>query len=216
MFNAVLYTQWKWARLPLLVLTLASFALPVLSVRSQYDPAIPAVALLSRIQSWGLVYPLLALCVGLLIALLVWMPDRNGRHIYALSMPVPRWRFVLLRFGAGVVLVLIPVALLGVGALIATAATRMPPGVNAYPGAITLRFLLATLVAFSLAFAVAAGTSRLTRIVLSLLCLVIAVEIALSLAGVTGVDPVLRLLEWMASPTGPLDIFAGRWMLLDA
>lgn len=216
MFNAVLYTQWKWARTPLLVLALASFALPVLSVRSQYDPGLPAVALLSRIQSWGLVYPLLALCLGLLIALLIWMPDRSGRHIYALSMPVPRWRFVLLRFGAGLVLVMVPVALLGIGTLIATAATRMPPGVNAYPGAITLRFLLATLVAFSLAFAVAAGTSRLTKAVLGILCLVIAVEVALSLAGVTGVDPVLRLLEWMASPTGPLDIFAGRWMLLDA
>ncbi len=216
MFNAVLYTQWKWARTPLLVLALASFALPVLSVRSQSDPGLPAVALLSRIQSWGLVYPLLALCLGLLIALLIWMPDRSGRHIYALSMPVPRWRFVLLRFGAGLVLVMVPVALLGIGTLIATAATRMPPGVNAYPGAITLRFLLATLVAFSLAFAVAAGTSRLTKAVLGILCLVIAVEVALSLAGVTGVDPVLRLLEWMASPTGPLDIFAGRWMLLDA
>lgn len=216
MFNAVLYTQWKWVRIPLLVLAVASFALPVLSVRSQYDPAIPAVALLSRIQSWGLVYPLLALCVGLVVALAIWMPDRSGRHIYALSMPLPRWRFVLLRFVAGLVLVLAPVILLGIGALVATAATRIPPGVNAYPGAIMLRFLLATLVAFSLAFAVAAGTSRLTRVVLGVLCLVIAVEIALSLAGISGVDPVLRLLEWMASPTGPLDIFAGRWMLLDA
>lgn len=216
MFNAVLYTQWKWARIPLLLLTLASFSLPVLSVRSQYDPGIPAVALLSRIQSWGVLYPVLALGVGLLIAMIIWIPDRAGRHVYALSMPLPRWRFVLLRFGAGLVLVLAPVILLGVGALIATVVTRLPPGVNAYPGAITLRFLLATLVAFSLAFAVAAGTSRLTRVVLGIICMVIAVEIALALAGVTGVDPVLRLLEWMASPTGPLDIFAGRWMLFDA
>ena len=216
MLNAVLYTQWKWARVPLLVLALASFALPVLSVRSQYDSAIPAVTLLERIQSWGVLYPVLALCVGLVIALSIWMPDRAGRHVYALSLPLPRWRFVLLRFGAGLVLVLAPVVLLGIGTLIATAATRLPAGVYAYPGAITLRFLLATLVAFSLAFAVAAGTSRLTRVVLGILCLVILVEIGLSLAGVSGVDPVLRLLEWMASPTGPLDIFAGRWMLLDA
>ena len=169
-----------------------------------------------QLQSWGLFYPLLALCVGLLIALIIWMPDRAGRHVYALSMPLARWRFVLLRFGAGLVLVMVPVVLLGIGTLMATAATRLPPGVNAYPGAISLRFLLATLVAFSLAFAVAAGTSRMTRVVLGIICMVILVEIGLSLAGITGVDPVLRLIEWMASPTGPLDIFAGRWMLLDA
>jgi hypothetical protein len=216
MFNAVLYTQWKWARIPLLVLALVSFALPVLSVRSQYDAAIPAVELLSRIQSWGVLYPVLALGVGLVMALFTWMPDRAGRHIYALSMPLPRWRFVLLRFGAGLVLVLVPVVVLGIATLIATAATQLPPGLNAYPGAISLRFLLATLVAFSLAFAAAAGTSRLARIVLGVIAMVIAVEIGLALAGVTAVDPVLRLLEWMASPTGPLDIFAGRWMLLDA
>lgn len=216
MFTAVLYTQWKWSRVPLLLLALGSFALPVLSVRSQYDSRAPVVALLSSIQSWGLLYPLLALGIGLVVALAIWMPDRAGRHVYALTLPVSRWQFVLLRYGAGLVLVLVPVALLGLGALVATAATYLPPGVSAYPGGITLRFLLATVVAFSLAFAGVAGTSRAMRVVLALIAFVILLELALSLAGITGVDPVFRVLEWMSSPTGPLDIFAGRWMLLDA
>ncbi|MEO8139036.1 MAG: hypothetical protein ABI742_05280 [Gemmatimonadota bacterium] len=216
MFSVVLYTQWKWARIPLLLLTLAGFALPVLSVRSQYDPGLPALALLERMQRLGPLYPVLALCVGLLVAMIIWMPDRAGRHVYALSLPLPRWKFVLLRYGAGVVLVLSPVLLLGIGALVATAVTQVPPGIHAYPGGITLRFLLATLVAFSIAFAAAAGTSRLTKVVIGVLALVIALEILLSLMGITGADPILKLLEWLASPTGPLDIFAGRWMLLDA
>jgi len=216
MFNAVLYTQWKWSRIPLLLLALGSFALPVLSVRSQYDSTIPTVDLLSRIQSWGAIYPVLALSVGLVVALAIWMPDRNGGHVYALSLPLPRWHFVLLRYGAGLVLVGLPVALLGVGALVAAAATHLPPGVTAYPGGITLRFLLACLVAFSLGFAGVAGSSRVIRILLGLLLLVIGVEVTFALSGFTGVDPVGRFLLWLFSPTGPLEIFAGRWMLLDA
>jgi hypothetical protein len=216
MFNAVLYVQWKWARFPLLLLALASFAVPVLSVRSQYDPTLPVAELLSRLQSWGLAYPMLAMGVGLILALVIWMPDRAGRHVYALSLPLPRWRFVLLRYAAGLVLALVPVALLGLGALIGTAATHLPPGVNAYPGGVTLRFLLATVVAFSLAFAAAAGTSRAMRVVLSLFGILLMLELGLNLAGFSGADPMLRAIEWLSSPTGPLDIFAGRWMLLDA
>jgi hypothetical protein len=216
MFTAVLYTQWKWARIPLLLLALASFAVPVLSVRSQYDASLPVTGLLTDIQSWGVVYPLLALVIGLVIAVAIWLPDRHGRHVYALSLPVPRWRFVLLRYGAGIVLVLAPVLLLGLGTLLATAASHLPPGINAYPGGITLRFLLATVVAFSLGFAGVAGTSRAMRVILGLVALVIVLELGLSLAGINGADPVLRVLEWMSSPSGPLDIFAGRWMLLDA
>jgi hypothetical protein len=216
MFNAVLYTQWKWTRLPLLLLGLAAFAAPVLSMRSQYDPTVPAVDLLSHVQSWAAIYPVLALVLGLVVALAIWLPDRTGRHVYALSLPLPRWQFVLLRFGAGLALIVIPVALLGLGALIASASAHLPPGITAYPGGITLRFLLASMVAFSLGFAGVAGSSRVIRVVLGLMMLVIGVEIMFALAGYGGVDPLGRVLQWLFSPHGPMDIFAGRWMLIDA
>jgi hypothetical protein len=61
-----------------------------------------------------------------------------------------------------------------------------------------------------------AGSSRVIKILLGLLLLVIGVEVAFALSGFTGVDPVGRFLLWLFSPTGPLEIFAGRWMLLDA
>ncbi len=216
MFTAVLYTQWKWCRIPLLVLALAAFALPVLSVRSQYDAALPTVDLLSRLQSWGMVYPVLALWAGLVIAIAIWIPDRYGRHVYALSLPLARWHFVLLRYAAGLVLLAIPVLLLGIGALVATAATHLPPGVNAYPGGIALRFMLATLVAFSLGFAGLAGSSRVIRLLLAVLVLVIALGVLFSLLGYGIGDPIGRFMTWLFSHTGPLELFAGRWMLLDA
>ena len=38
MFRAILYTQWKWCRLVILLATLAAFALPLLSVQGARGP----------------------------------------------------------------------------------------------------------------------------------------------------------------------------------
>src|SRR2546427_12350215 len=105
MFRAILYSQWKWSRLIVVLGTVAGFALPIVSLqgaaRADRSP-LAAQELLRAVQSWGTLYPVLAAALGLLVAIATWAPDHRGRHIHALSLPLPRWRYVLLRFGSGV------------------------------------------------------------------------------------------------------------------
>ncbi|HET7248683.1 MAG TPA: hypothetical protein VFI79_02465, partial [Gemmatimonadales bacterium] len=106
MFRVVLYGQWKWSRIVVVLGTIAGFALPILSVQgATSDPtsALKPGELLSIVQAWGVLYPILAATIGLLVAIATWAPDHRGRHVLALSLPLPRWRYVLLRFTAGLV-----------------------------------------------------------------------------------------------------------------
>jgi hypothetical protein len=217
MFRMMLLSQWKWGRLVVALGTVAAFALPVLSVGQfgrEQASRWEVQAMLSSIQAWGVLYPVLAAGLALLVATLTWSPDHRGRHVYALSLPVPRWHYVLLRFGAGAVLLLGPVVALWAGALVASAAAAIPPGLHAYPGVLALRFGLAVLVAYAVLFAVSSATARTAGYVLAALGGLILVEVLVSVAEVNVhiLGPVLiRLFIW----PGPLEIFTGRWMLID-
>lgn len=217
MFRTILHTQWIWTRIPLALGAVAAFGLPVLSVQ-QFGHVQPTrwdvQGMLASIQAWGVLYPVLAAVLALLVAMLSWSPDHRVRHVYALSLPVPRWYYVLLRFGAGTVLLTIPVVALGAGALVATAAASIPPGLHAYPMTMVLRFALALLVAYAALFAVSSGTARTAGYVLAVVGLLVAIEVLASVAEVNVhiLGPVLnRIFVW----PGPLEIFTGRWMLID-
>lgn len=217
MFQTVLYTQWKWSRAVIALGAVAAFALPVLSVgqfgrmqASRWE----VQAMLSSVQAWGVLYPVLAAVLALLLAVLTWSPDHRGRHVYALSLPLPRWHYVLLRFGAGALLLVGPVLALWAGALVATAAASIPAGLHAYPSMLALRFGLAVLVAYAVLFAVSSATARTAGVVLAALGALIALEVLASVAelNVRLLGPVLlRIFVW----PGPLEIFTGRWMLID-
>ena len=121
-FRAVLYTQWKWSRIIVVLGTVGAFAIPLLSLQgaARVDRgALQAQDLLRSVQSWGTLYPLLAATLGLLVAIAAWAADHRGRHIHALTLPLPRWRYVLLRFGAGFALLAAPIAAVLIGALLA-------------------------------------------------------------------------------------------------
>lgn len=217
MFKAILYTQWKWSRLPVLLMVFAGFALPLLSARGTQGAAQDywqIADMLSSLQSWGLVYPLLAAAVGLWLAFVSWSADHRGKHIYALSLPIPRWNYVLLRFSAGACLLALPALALWAGALVATAATALPPGLQAYPTILALRFGLAALVAYALFFAISAGTNRTAGYVLAVVGAVVVIQLFIDAVGweVKVIEPLLlRLVLW----PGPFEIFTGRWMLFD-
>ena len=163
MFRAILYSQWKWSRLIVVLGTVAAFVLPLVSLQGAAGAdrsPLEAEALLHAVQSWGTLYPLLATALGLLVAIATWAPDHRGRHIHALTLPLPRWRYVLLRFAAGATVLAGPLLGMAAGALIAIAAATLPPGLHGYPVALALRFALAMVVAYSIFFAVSAGTAR--------------------------------------------------------
>lgn len=213
MFRVILYSQWKWSRLIVTVGAVAAFGLPILSIQGATSSVRPG-ELLQAIQSWGVLYPALAATLAVLVAIMTWAPDHRGRHVHALSLPVLRWRYALLRFGAGLALLTIPVlALLG-GAFLATRIAHIPPGLQGYPLALTVRFALAVGIGYSIFFAIAAGTSRTAGVLLALVGAVIIVQV---LAGVANVNLDLvtharvLLLNW----PGPLAVFTGRWMLID-
>ena len=215
MFQAILMTQWKWSRVVLLPLGVLAFAVPILSVRGAGDAyGVPAAMILANVQTWGLAYPFLAMVLGLALSVAIWSPDRAGRHVYALSLPLPRWHYVLLRFGAGALLLAAPVLLLWIGALLATSTAALPPGLHAYPTALMARFALATVISFAVAFALLAGSSPVVRTLLSTLGLLVMLQVVISMIGfdLNLLGPLgTGLFEW----PGPLEILTGRWMLID-
>src|SRR5207248_7594895 len=143
MFRVILYTQWKWSRLIVVLGSVAGFALPIISLQGAARPdASPLTPgdLLHTVQSWGVLYPVLAATLGLLVALATWAPDHRGRHVHALVLPLPRWRYVLLRFGAGMVLLAAPIVAVLAGALLAPWTATIPVGLQGSPGPSGARF----------------------------------------------------------------------------
>jgi hypothetical protein len=213
MFRAILMTQWKWARSISLLVAIMGFAVPIASLRTA--SATPDTqTFLTTMQGWGIAYALLALMVGLLVALSAWGHDHAGRHVYALSLPISRTRYVLLRFAAG--LILLAPAIVGVlaGTLVVAASGAIPSGLHAFPIALTLRFTLCALLAFALFFAIGSATTRTAAIVLGAFGGVVFAQYLLSVGGAD-----FNVLEYVAeflfvSP-GVLSVFSGRWMLVD-
>jgi hypothetical protein len=214
MFRVILYSQWKWSRWIVTLGTIAAFALPIISLQGAASAgrnALAAEELLRAVRSWGTLYPVLAAALGLLVAIASWAPDHR---VHALSLPLPRWRYVLLRFGSGVTVLAVPIVAVVAGALLATWTATLPPGLQGYPGALGLRFALAVLLAYSVFFAVSAGTARTAGIILAVIGGLIVVQIVATAADVDlDLSGTMQgvVLNW----PGPLAVFTGRWMLVD-
>jgi len=216
-FRAVLYTQWKWSRLVIVLGTIAALAIPVISIQGAARAdrgALEAQELLRAVQSWGTLYPLLATALGLLVAVAAWAADHRGRHIHALTLPLPRWQYVLLRFGAGMLLLSFPIIAVLLGATLAALSATLPPGLHAYPIALAVRFAFAVVVAFAVFFAVSSGTARTAGIILGVIAAVILAQVIVSMTGID-FDLFGQLQVLLLAGPGPLAVFTGRWMLVD-
>jgi hypothetical protein len=216
MFLAVLGSQWRWSRMVVVFGTLAGFLLPVLSLQgaSSGPRSMAPDELLHFLQSWGILYPLLAGLLGLLVAMGAWAPDHRGRHVHALTLPLPRWQYVLLRLAAGLTVLVLPIIAVFIGAWLATGTATIPPGLQGYAGALGVRFGLAVLVAFSTFFAISGGTARTAGLILSVIALIIVSQVMVSAAGVD-LDLIGPIQQAVLNWPGPLAIFSGRWMLID-
>lgn len=217
MFRAILFTQWKWARLPLLLGIVAAFGLPLVVVQplpSLFAEDAGASLAIEFMASFGPMFPLLATLLGLILAVSAWAADHAGHHVYALSLPLPRWQLVLYRLGSGLTLLALPLLALWFGALLATSIIDLPAGVRAYPSLLGLRFALATLVVFALFFSISAGTTRTAGVVLGTIVGMLLAQWALALMD-SDVNLLGTLFDVLFVWPGPLDIFSGRWMLID-
>ncbi|HMC57076.1 MAG TPA: hypothetical protein VKH19_17990 [Gemmatimonadaceae bacterium] len=213
MFRAILVTQWKWTRTTALLATVAAFSIPVASLQSARDADTP-LEFISRMQAWGIGYALLAAGVGLLVALAAWGHDHQGRHVYALSLPVSRQRYALLRYGAGATYLVPAIIAVLIGSLVVIATGAIPQGLHAFPIALTLRFGLAALVAYSVFFAIGAGTTRTAAAVLALIAVVLFAQFVISASGVQ-FDLLRYVADGLFGTGGVLSVFSGRWMLVD-
>lgn len=213
MFQAIAATQWKWTRTTALLAAVVGFTLPIASLQSAHETTTPQ-DFIARMQNWGIGYALLAAGSGLLIALAAWGHDHQGRHVYALSLPVSRARYVMLRFGAGA-LFLAPITLAVLaGSVIVAMSGAIPQGLHAFPFALTLRFALAGLVSYAIFFAIGSGTTRTAAVVLGSFAFLLFVQFILSLVNVD-FNLLSRLGDFVFDRPGLLSVFSGRWMLID-
>ena len=230
MFKQILFLNWKASRFGLLPLLAAAFALPLLTVQGarikggiQEGASVRGSQLLESVSPWVVLYPVLALTVGTVLALLVWNWDHRTNHVYPLSLPLPRWRYVLLKMLGGGLILLLPVVVFWLGALLAVSLTDIPDGLRGYPSAITFRFFLASLLFFAVFFSLAAGTMRTAVwLLVAWILLVFLGEVIppflgefLNLPQVARFRFLSWFLETASTWPGPFEVWAGNWMLID-
>ncbi len=215
MQRAILRIQWKACWHLVLALSLAALALPIVSVRLGWQGVhgnLPEF--LTELQLWGFFYPVLAAVSAIILAAGIWASDRRGQHVYAMLLPVPRWRYVWYRYAAGLLFVAVITVALGTGAVLATAGMPLPPGTRTFPLALTAKFVLALALLYGLAFAFASASARVIGIALRLVGLFLVVHIAVLLLH-PGTNLLWKTMTVLAVPPGPLAVLGGRWMLID-
>lgn len=219
MYRQVLLAQWNASRQTLMVFVVLAFAAPLTAV---FFGTSGVNADMGQVRGWlsgaervGVLLPILALFIGVFFGIAAWAPDHLGKHVYALSLPLPRWQFVLLRFGAGAALLAAPVAALGLGAALATLAVSLPSGIHAYPGLLTTRFALAAFLCFSIFFAIAIATRRAVVLVLGALGGVLLGDLLFNTLSQSGFSLTELIFTGLTTWPGPLAILMGRWALFD-
>lgn len=215
MLKALIRAQWKGSWHLVTALAVAALALPIVSIRTGWQGAgthLPVF--LSQLQLWGLFYPTLAVISAIVLSVGLWASDRRGHNIYAMLLPIPRWRYVLLQYEAGFMLLLPLVVAVWLGALIATVPLDLPPGLRTFPHALAIKFGLSLSLLFGIAFAIAATSSRTLGIAVRLLGLFLAVHIGVFLVD-DKVNLLWRVVTALATWPGPFAPLGGRWMLID-
>lgn len=198
----------------LLAVTVIAAALPALSVRAVFGRglAVDSMLVLNTAAGASAYFPLVAFVIGLLVAMTAWSADHDGGHVYALSLPIPRWHYALLRLGAGFVLLLPAIGALALSATIVTAAVELPPSIHAYPLALSIRFFATTLITFSLFFAIAAGSKSSAAWGLLAIFLLLVTDSMYQLSAGSDYSPLFNLLF---SANSPFSFFFGQWSLVD-
>lgn len=225
----MLKVHWRAARWPMLPVLVAAFGLPLMagwaawgatySVESLQSTG--AWAVTDRAAVFGLSFPVVAALAGSILGISAWTWDHRQDHVYALSLPLPRWKYAAIKFGGGTILVGATATVFAFGATASALLADLPVGLKAYPGMLSLHFLIATQTAFALLFALASGTIRTTTIILgSMIALAIFGQPILNTFGaiwepLAHIDLGRLAYSLLLENDGPLSIFSGNWMLFD-
>ena len=200
---------------PLVIaLTATAAALPVLSVRVLLGQGLAADSMLVLSAAAGLApaFPLFAFIIGITVAVSAWQSDHVGGHVYALTLPIPRWHYALVRFAAAFLLVVPVLVGFALSAAVVAAAIELPPGLHSYPLSLVVRFCAATIVAFALFFALGSGSKESAGWGLGALFVIVFLDIAYQAGSGSDYSPLFNLVLGSKSP---LAFFFGQWSLVD-
>lgn len=216
MFEALVRLHWKGSRAWLIAAMAAAAALPLASVGRRWpdDPGRLAV-FLSELDLWSRLYPALAVVLGVAMGVLTWRSDRQTGFVYALTLPLARWRYTGLRLLAGVVWSAAAAGALLVSALVTTAVIAVPATLATHPFRLTAKFGLSLVTVYTMAFAFAALPESTRRNALRAVLLLLAIQFAAVQLN-PAADLLRPLLTILVGPAGPLAALGGRWMLIDA
>jgi len=211
-FGVMLRAQARYVAPFLALAILIAVALPLANLQgidsAEAFRADRTGVLLAQSSTLSGFYPVLALCVGIFLAVATWLPDVQWRWVYVLTLPIERGRLALLRLATGSALIL-PVALtLWLSGLLAVAVADAPTVVRAYPGALALRFIAGAAAGFALgSLGVLAGRK---------LWLLPAAFLLFIVAGSLGFDVPFQITDNLfLHPLSPLHSLAGQWLLFD-
>jgi hypothetical protein len=226
MFRAIAFLQWKTSRYVVFLLLPLCVGLPIFFLRlasrlattDQFGGA--ALAMLHFIDTTSIVFPIVAAATGCALALTAWGWDHRTHHVYALSLPLERWRYAAMKMGAGTLILLVLCGAVLLGSMVAVLITPLPDGIHGYPLAFAVRFLFAALICYAITFAFAAGTTRTTVRVFAAFFIVfilgsVVTEIAGQALGTPIRSPAALLGEALVTWPGPFNVFGGSWMLVD-
>jgi hypothetical protein len=216
MFAMILRTQWSWTRAAVGGFALLAFFFPALAWRGFADTGRSGDvgSVMEAFAALGPMLGFLAVLGPFVLAALPWTIDHETKHVYALSLPVTWARFVWMRFAAGAATLILPSLALYIGCRAVLSMLELPPLLRAYPGALSLRFLFACLVAYGATFALQYLAGRRAAVValVSLLSLGLVGVVMAMLGFGEGVTAIGNFLfDW----PGPLAIFVEPWTLID-
>lgn len=152
--------DWERRRGPLLLTCVVFVLVPVAALLSMAGSRGGSASGVMLSQNSGVVL-MTALCGGALAwGAGTWADERRGNWVYALSLPLSRAQLFGYRYVAGLLWLLVPLAVLGVTAFVVAGAASLPAGVYAYPGAFFRWAVLACWFLYTLMFVAAARWER--------------------------------------------------------
>jgi hypothetical protein len=216
MFAMILRTHWAWTRLLVGALALLAFLMPAFAWRlaSEGGDNANVAQLMDGFSVLGPMLAFLALLGAFVLAVYPWTLDAETKHVYPLSLPISWTRYVGMRYAAGALTLAVPTAALYLGSRLAVSLITLPPMLQAYPGALAVRFLMAALVAYSVTFALQYLAGRRAALVALIIVLAFAVNLtALELSGAKGWSDAIG--SFLFDFPGPFGVFSQSWVLID-